>query len=745
MNWDNFLRYARETRSLLVRERRSDDPTLRFFWWIVAAQAIFWSILPAIFQPNVSSETLELLAAGRQFAWGYPTQPPLGVWAASVLTSISAPSIWPLYLLSQLCAVVSVWCAWTLGRRFLQPWTAVCAALVLLTGFSFTISSGSFTGAHLATMFWSLAILAFHEAFTNPRRRYWVLTGVALGLGLLSSYGTVILFLAMGSFMLFDRRARRCWDSSWWMLSLVSLGLITVNHLWWLMAHDFVTLASTFAASPTSQDSLLRRFAYVGGQAIGFFLICLLLNPVARRVNIVEAVNSEENDQEFTRVYLTWLTALPAAVILVLSLFADPASGAMSGVCLWVYLGVLLLMWSRLDERRLAWRQAILRTGAAAGFLAAVFIAQQVMLPSLTQRADSTLFPGSELARNVQAAWARSGATEPLPLLVGAPQLVRNAGWYAPSGNVPVLNDAQLLPSSNHSLQQAAWHEELVKTGGVVLWEANDDDTQTVNTLHAALGQQRVAVSVLNPMELAWQTTAQVKPVRVAMAVVRPANRAAFEVAPSRQVIPVNAANTNPGNVNPVNPVNPPGNRQLNPQQSQFQPKPQQALGNFEVYDPNASTLPNRGQLPPLQQHPPAQQPPFQGNQGNSNPRQANPSSTLGQPGQFQPPVTNNDSRPAWMGQPVPLQPASHQHTVPNTPQQQPPVQPPGNQLYQPAQNPERGTVPVLKNNPPDQNPQTSPVFAPTLPNPNNAPTYPQKPDDRPPQLTNERSPFLSR
>lgn len=593
MSWDGFQRYARESQAFLLRHRRSQDPTISFFWCAVLLHALFWSVLLAFLQPNVSDETLALLSLGRNFAWGYPSQPPLGVWAATLLTSLTAPSIWPLYVLTQVCAVVSVWCAWTLGRSFLQPWTALCAALVLLTGFSFTISAGSFTGAHLATAFWSLAILTFHEAFVNPQRRYWVLTGVALGLGFLCSYGTLLLLAAMGSFMIIDRRARRCWDSSWWMLALVAFGVVGLNHFWWLMVNDFQTIAGGFGGSSVAEnsgESVMRRFSYLGAQIIGFFAICLLLHPVARRVNIVESANSDENDQEFTRIYLTWIIALPAAIILALSPFADLRSSAVSGVSLWVYLGVLLLMWSRLDERKIAWRHVILRTGAAAGFLAAVFVAQQVMLPRMTRQASSTLFPGRELAGAVQSAWERSGAQAPIPVLAGTPQLVRNAAWYTAGNSETKVSEAALVTAGGPAV---AWEQDLVKEGGVLLWPSDKDDLPMIEQIRSRFGQERVMVTVLDSLELPWQTAAGISPVRVRMAMVRPAQYASFQVQGTREAFnpPVT-----PGQPNPYAPAYPNAPANPNPlSNSQQRVQQAQNLQNNltpEIRGP-ASTIPN--------------------------------------------------------------------------------------------------------------------------------------------------------
>src|SRR5690606_16691193 len=107
------------------------DPTVAFFWCLLAAHVMGWTILPALTQPNVPAETLDLLTAGRELAWGYPEHAPLGVWLVSAAAWWTAPAVWPVYLLAQICTAVNVWAVWQLGRKFLHPWSALCAAVAL--------------------------------------------------------------------------------------------------------------------------------------------------------------------------------------------------------------------------------------------------------------------------------------------------------------------------------------------------------------------------------------------------------------------------------------------------------------------------------------------------------------------------------------------------------------------------------------------------------------------------------------
>ena len=154
-----------------------NDPTVPFFYVLLAIHVVCWTVLSAVTQPNLPAETLEILTAGQSPAWGYYDQPPLAIWIMSIVSMVFAPAAWPAYLIAQICIATCLWAAWKIGREVLQPWTAICGAIVLEGCFFFTIGSTAFTSAHLAGAMWALAILAQYRAFQLENRWDWVILG----------------------------------------------------------------------------------------------------------------------------------------------------------------------------------------------------------------------------------------------------------------------------------------------------------------------------------------------------------------------------------------------------------------------------------------------------------------------------------------------------------------------------------------------------------------------------------------
>jgi len=528
MSWDGTrIRFREQSPIAAMLKQNRLDPTLGFFWGLVIVHMIFWTVLAYKTQPNVPSRTLELLTSGRELAWGYPTQPPLGVWVASIFGKIAAPRVWPLYLLAQFCGVVSVWAAWVLARKFLHPWTALCGAIVLLGGYSCTIAASEFSSAHLASAFWSLSILAFHEALTENRRRYWAATGILLALGFLTSYGTLLLLITMFLFTIWNDQARRCWDSSWPFLAALMMSAVMMPHLFWLVQHDFVTIQTKLAPASSVVHHLEQPLAYLGTQLLCLIPVILLLAPLVAWFSFDEPAGRNSDERNFARQYLLWVSCVPPVVIFCLALLAGPSSTLFAGVTNWTFLGIALLLWGHLNETRISWRRSLLRIGSAVGFFAAALVSINLMLPHLSRQAFNIHFPGRDLARQIEQTWKQSGYQGAPPVVAGPKQLVRNAVWNS-HGSSRIAMYEDLTPTTPQSPNDLT----LLQYGGVIIWDERSTQVPDYQELTRRFGR----VSLANSHQLRWKGLADIPDMNIGMAVVHPA---LAQVAPPATSVPI--------------------------------------------------------------------------------------------------------------------------------------------------------------------------------------------------------------
>ena len=66
---------------------------------------IIWTLIPSISNNNLPLDTIEALAWGSNFDWGYSKHPPLSAWSVEIFYQIFGNHDWAYYLLSQLFVV----------------------------------------------------------------------------------------------------------------------------------------------------------------------------------------------------------------------------------------------------------------------------------------------------------------------------------------------------------------------------------------------------------------------------------------------------------------------------------------------------------------------------------------------------------------------------------------------------------------------------------------------------------------
>jgi len=143
---------------------------------------------------------VEMTYWGEQWQWGYHKHPPLPAWIAAGIWKLSGHQPLVMYLTAQLTIATTFWAVWQLAREGLSPWLALCAVGVLEACHYCTFSINDINNTIVTRPFWCLAILFLYRA-TKPSAskpiQWWVLTGVVIGLGMLSKYYLGVLVLSM--------------------------------------------------------------------------------------------------------------------------------------------------------------------------------------------------------------------------------------------------------------------------------------------------------------------------------------------------------------------------------------------------------------------------------------------------------------------------------------------------------------------------------------------------------------------
>src|SRR3954453_5993889 len=162
----------------LILEALRARPAL-MFWVAALAQGTLWTLVPALFYPAPPGEVPLVLAVGREWLPGSPYGPPLAYWLAEVAFTLGG--VVGLFVLSQVCVVVTYWAVFALGRRIVGTAHAAMAIL-LMAGISlFTVPTINFAPTVLAMPLTALTLLFGYRALADNWRGDFLSAGITLG------------------------------------------------------------------------------------------------------------------------------------------------------------------------------------------------------------------------------------------------------------------------------------------------------------------------------------------------------------------------------------------------------------------------------------------------------------------------------------------------------------------------------------------------------------------------------------
>ena len=122
--------------SLIVEALRA-RPAL-MFWIAALAQALLWTLVPTLFYPAPPGDVPLVLAIGHEWRIGSAFGPPIAYWLAESVFDLAGHRASAIYLLSQVCVVITFWAVFALGRSIVGARHAVMAVLLMagITAFS---------------------------------------------------------------------------------------------------------------------------------------------------------------------------------------------------------------------------------------------------------------------------------------------------------------------------------------------------------------------------------------------------------------------------------------------------------------------------------------------------------------------------------------------------------------------------------------------------------------------------------
>ena len=182
-------------------------------WLAVLAQAALWLLVPLLIYRSPPGDLASLLAFGREYQVGTDLGPPLAFWLADVAFRLAGNHLFGVYVLSQLCFVLTFAALYELGRAIVGGPHAVLAVLLTVTATAFGAANLQFGPAVLACPLWALVLFHTWRIIGQGDHRSWFALSIEAGLLLLTTVSAGWLLLLVVCFALATARGRRAFAS----------------------------------------------------------------------------------------------------------------------------------------------------------------------------------------------------------------------------------------------------------------------------------------------------------------------------------------------------------------------------------------------------------------------------------------------------------------------------------------------------------------------------------------------------
>jgi Dolichyl-phosphate-mannose-protein mannosyltransferase len=480
-------------------------------WLVVLIQAALWLILPALLYRSPPGDLATMLAFGREYQVGTSLGPPLAFWLADIAYRAVGNHMFGVYLLAQVCAVVTFLTFYQLARAIVGGQQAVLAVLLSMTVVAFSSPGVEFGPLVLARPLWALLLLHSWQLIGQNRRNAWFAWSIEAGLLLLTTSAAIGLLLLLVGFAVATERGRRMLMSLDPLYALLVVVVLALPYLIWLLRADALAMPPWPSISDLG-GRVLQWGWLLGGLLLAMSAIVLLviLNSgwFARNADEAPIIYRPPVDPlALDFVYFFALApALAGSLIAGVFNFDHIVGDAgvallMSGLAVIVATGDLVYL-RRQRLLRMVWAAAVVAPAVAA-------VATIVFLPWTAANEVPTSLPAKAIAHFFGDSFERR-TNQRLRAVAGDPQLASFIAMN--SGRPHLLLDA--TPERTPWLSVAKFNE----TGGVVVWRASD----TSGAPPPEIAQRFPGLIPEVPRAFEWLVNGRQPLLRIGWAIVRP-------------------------------------------------------------------------------------------------------------------------------------------------------------------------------------------------------------------------------
>jgi 4-amino-4-deoxy-L-arabinose transferase-like glycosyltransferase len=441
-------------------------------WVVLLIQAAIWVVIPTLFYGSPPGDLSTTLAFGREYQVGTSLGPPLAFWMADLAYRAAGNHIVGIYVLAQLCFIITFWLLYRIGRETVGSSHAVVAVLLTMTIPAYSWAGIAFGPPVLARMFWAMALLETWRAVGEKRPTAWFGLAVAAGLLVLTTADAPWLLLMIVLFLVLSRHRRRLLALDPWMAASIAL-VIALPWLVWLLRMGGIGWPQ-FAVTPEAIDgSVVQRLGLHAGTSLALLLLGLAGVGLLAAMNARRFALRNETPSTIMRAGMasharrfvyTFAIVPPLAGSLLGVLLGRPdVVGGTGVVLLMVGLAVVVGTGDAIPLRR---QRVLRRAWAMVVILPAVgALVTLLIVPWLARTSQTSAVPSRELAQFFADHFQRRTG-RPLGAVAGDTEI---AALVALGPTRP-----HLLIDTHPWLSPWFSRERFMQTGGVIVWRAAD-------------------------------------------------------------------------------------------------------------------------------------------------------------------------------------------------------------------------------------------------------------------------------
>ncbi len=313
------------------------DDAGREFWFFMGAMGLIWCY--RLFHLLHLDYDLYLDEAyyynwAKHLDWGYYSKPPVLSWLIRLSTEIFGPSVFGIKAGALFVYPLTTWFVYLIARELYDKRSALWAALIFFTLPSVWVSSLIISTDVVLLLFWAMGLFFFIKALKTQKLLYWIASGVAGGLGLLSKYNFIFFLAAALLYLIIVPAYRRYLKSAELYIAMGIAFMIFLPNLWWNYQHDFISFVHT------KEISQVNKALFHPGKFLEFFAAqFLVFGPILFGAYWV-ALSKKRTYEDKRGILLVLFSFLPLGFILLLSLlsrsFANWAAPAYIGATILV-------------------------------------------------------------------------------------------------------------------------------------------------------------------------------------------------------------------------------------------------------------------------------------------------------------------------------------------------------------------------------------------------------------------------